>query len=161
MTTKPFTTCLWFDTQGEEAAHYYTSIFKNSRLGSVNRYSAAGPGPEGSVMTVQFELNGQQFLALNGGPQYSFTPAVSIVVECADQAEIDYYWDRLTEGGMEIACGWLQDKYGLSWQIVPTAFLAMITDPDQEKVRRVTEAMFTMKKFDLAAIERAYSGQNT
>jgi predicted 3-demethylubiquinone-9 3-methyltransferase (glyoxalase superfamily) len=158
MTIKPFTTCLWFDTQGEEAALYYLSIFKNSRLGSIHRYTAAGPGPEGSVATVQFELNGQKFLALNGGPQYSFTPAVSIVVECADQAEIDYYWDRLTEGGVEIACGWLQDKYGLSWQIVPTAFLDMITDSDQEKVRRVTEAMFTMKKFDLAAIERAYQG---
>lgn len=158
MTSKPFTTCLWFDNQGEEAALYYMSIFKNSRLGSVHRYTAAGPGPEGSVATVQFELNGQQFLALNGGPQYSFTPAVSLVVECADQAEIDYYWDRLTEGGMEIACGWLQDKYGLSWQIVPTAFLGMITDPDQEKVRRVTEEMFTMKKFDLAALEGAYQG---
>lgn len=158
MTSKPFTTCLWFDNQGEEAAHYYTSIFKNSRLGSIHRYTAAGPRPEGSVATVQFELNGQNFLALNGGPEYSFTPAVSIVVECADQAEIDYYWERLTDGGMEVACGWLQDKYGLSWQIVPTVFLEMITDPDQEKVRRVTEAMFTMKNFDLAAIERAYQG---
>jgi predicted 3-demethylubiquinone-9 3-methyltransferase (glyoxalase superfamily) len=158
MTSKPFTTCLWFDNQGEEAAHYYTSIFKNSRLGGIQRYTAAGPGPEGSVMTVEFELNGQQFLALNGGPQYSFTPAVSIVVECADQAEIDYYWERLTDAGMEVACGWLQDKYGLSWQIVPTVFLEMITDPDQEKVQRVTEAMFTMKKFDLARIERVYAG---
>lgn len=158
MTSKPFTTCLWFDNQGEEAAHYYTSIFKNSRLGSIHRYTAAGPRPEGSVATVQFELNGQNFLALNGGPEYSFTPAVSLVVECADQAEIDYYWERLTDGGMEVACGWLQDKYGLSWQIVPTVFLEMITDPDQEKVRRVTESMFTMKKFDLAAIERAYQG---
>jgi predicted 3-demethylubiquinone-9 3-methyltransferase (glyoxalase superfamily) len=158
MTSKPFTTCLWFDNQGEEAAQYYTSIFKNSRLGGIQRYTAAGPGPEGSVMTVEFELNGQQFLALNGGPQYSFTPAVSIVVECADQAEIDYYWERLTDAGMEVACGWLQDKYGLSWQIVPTVFLEMITDPDQEKVQRVTEAMFTMKKFDLARIERVYAG---
>jgi predicted 3-demethylubiquinone-9 3-methyltransferase (glyoxalase superfamily) len=158
MTSKPFTTCLWFDNQGEEAAHHYTSIFKNSRLGRIQRYTAAGPGPEGSVMTVEFELNGQRFLVLNGGPQYSFTTAVSIVVECADQAEIDYYWERLTDGGMEVACGWLQDKYGLSWQIVPTVFLEMIADPDQEKVRRVTEAMYTMKKFDVARIERVYAG---
>jgi predicted 3-demethylubiquinone-9 3-methyltransferase (glyoxalase superfamily) len=158
MTSKPFTTCLWFDNQGEEAARYYTSIFKNSRLGRIQRYTSAGPGPEGSVMTVEFELNGQRFLALNGGPQYSFTPAISIVVECADQAEIDYYWDRLTDAGTEVACGWLQDKYGLSWQIVPTVFLEMITDPDQEKVKRVTEAMYTMKKFDLAQIERVYAG---
>ena len=160
MTSKPFTTCLWFDSQGEEAAQYYTSIFKNSRIDGVYRYTEAGPGPEGAVMTVNFELNGQRFVALNGGPQYSFTPAISLVVECADQAEVDYYWDRLTEGGMEIACGWLRDKYGLSWQIVPTVFLEMITDPDQATVKRVTEAMFTMKKFDLEQIERAYAGDD-
>ena len=158
MTSKPFTTCLWFDHQGEEAAHYYMSVFKNSRLSRTTRYTAAGPGPEGSVFTVEFELNGQQFLALNGGPQYSFTPAVSLVVECADQAEVDYYWERLTEGGQEIACGWLQDKFGLSWQVVPTVFLEMITDPDAEKTRRVTAAMFTMKKLDIAELERAYAG---
>jgi predicted 3-demethylubiquinone-9 3-methyltransferase (glyoxalase superfamily) len=158
MTSKPFTTCLWFDNQGEEAARFYMSVFKNSRLGRVSRYTAAGPGPEGSVSTVEFELNGQQFLALNGGPEYSFTPAVSLVVECADQAEVDYYWERLTEGGQEIACGWLQDKYGLSWQVVPTVFLDMVTGPDAEKTRRVTAAMLTMKKFDIAQLERAYSG---
>lgn len=157
MTSKPFTTCLWFDTQGEEAANFYASIFKNSRIGDVQRYTSAGPGPEGSVMTVQFELNGQRFMALNGGPQYHFTPAVSLVVECADQAEVDYYWERLSEGGEEVACGWLQDKFGLSWQVVPTPFLEMITDPNPEKVTRVTQAMFAMKKLDLAALERAYT----
>jgi predicted 3-demethylubiquinone-9 3-methyltransferase (glyoxalase superfamily) len=159
MTSKPFMTCLWFDNQGEEAVHYYVSIFKNSRLGRVHRYTKAGPGPEGSVATVEFELNGQKFLALNGGPEYSFTPAVSVIVECADQAEVDYYWDRLSEGGREVACGWLQDRYGLSWQIVPTAFLGMITDPDQDRVDQVTAAMYTMKKMDIAALERAYAGK--
>jgi len=158
MTSKPFTTCLWFDNQGEEAAQHYTSIFKNSRIHAVHRYTEAGPGPEGAVMTVYFELNGQQFLALNGGPQYSFTPAVSLVVECADQAEVDYYWEGLGEGGQEIACGWLQDKYGLSWQVVPTVLLERITDPDPDKAARVTAAMLTMKKLDIAEIERAYAG---
>ncbi len=155
MTSKPFTTCLWFDNQGEEAAHYYMSIFKNSRLGRVHRYTEAGPGPEGAVFTVEFELNGQRFLALNGGPQYQPTPAVSLMVECADQAEVDYYWERLADGGQEVACGWLQDKFGLSWQVVPTVFLDMVTGPDAEKARRVQQAMFTMKQLDIAGLERA------
>jgi predicted 3-demethylubiquinone-9 3-methyltransferase (glyoxalase superfamily) len=158
MTSKPFTTFLWFDTQSEEAARYYVSIFKNSRLGDVHRYTSAGPGAEGSVMLVEFELNGQRFAALNGGPQYTFNPAVSFVVECADQAEVDYYWDRLAEGGQEVACGWVTDKYGLSWQVVPTVFFEMINDPDEEKAARVTAAMLTMTKFDVAALERAYAG---
>ena len=158
MTSKPFTTCLWFDNQGEEAAHYYMSIFKNSRLGRVHRYTEAGPGPAGSVMTVEFELNGQKFLALNGGPEYSFTPAVSLVVECADQAEVDYYWERLSEGGQEIACGWLKDKYGLCWQIVPAVFFDMVSDPDIDKVTRVTKALYEMTKLDVAALEKAYAG---
>jgi predicted 3-demethylubiquinone-9 3-methyltransferase (glyoxalase superfamily) len=158
MTSKPFTTCLWFDNQGEEAAHYYMGIFKDSRLGRVQRYTSAGPGAEGTVATVEFELNGQKFLALNGGPMYQFNAAVSIVVECADQPEIDYYWDRLSDGGQEVACGWLVDKYGLSWQVVPTRFLDMVTGADQEKAARVTAAMLTMKKFDMAALERAYAG---
>ena len=157
MTSKPFTTCLWFDTQGEEAANFYASIFKNSRIDGVHRYTEAGPGPEGAAMTVEFELNGQRFLALNGGPMYQPTPAVSLVVECADQAEVDYYWDRLLSGGgQEIACGWLKDKYGLCWQIVPARFFEMIADPG--KAARVTEAMFGMTKFDIAALERAYAG---
>ena len=159
MTSTPFTTCLWFDNQGEEAAHYYMGIFKDSRLGRVQRYTSAGPGAEGTVATVEFELNGQKFLALNGGPLYQFNAAVSIVVECADQAEVDYYWDRLTDGGQEVACGWLVDKYGLSWQVVPTRFLDMVTSADQEKAARAQAAMLTMKKFDIAALERAYAGE--
>ena len=158
MTSKPFTTCLWFDNQGEEAAHYYMSIFKNSRLGRVHRYTEAGPGQEGTVATVEFELNGQKFLALNGGPEYTFNAAVSLVIECADQAEVDYYWERLSEGGQEIACGWVQDKFGFCWQVVPSVFLDMITGPDTEKAARVTAAMFTMKKLDIATLERAYTG---
>jgi predicted 3-demethylubiquinone-9 3-methyltransferase (glyoxalase superfamily) len=157
MTSKPFTTCLWFDDQGEEAAQYYTSIFKNSRIDAVHRYTSAGPRQEGTVMTVDFELNGQKFLALNGGPEYSFTPAISLVVECADQAEVDYYWERLGDGGQEVACGWLQDKYGLSWQVVPTVLLEMMADPDPAKVARATAAMLTMKKLDIAELERAYA----
>ena len=158
MTSKPFTTCLWFDGQAEEAARFYTGVFKNSSIGRISYYTAAGPGPEGSVLTVEFQLNGQRFLGLNGGPAHKFTPAISVVVECADQAEVDYYWDRLTDGGQEVVCGWLTDKYGLSWQIVPTAFLDMVTGPDQDKVTRVTAARFTMKKMDIAALERAYAG---
>ncbi len=155
MTSKPFRTCLWFNDQGEEAARFYAGIFKNSSVTAVHRYTAAGPRPEGSVATVEFELNGQKFFALNGGPEYQFNPAVSTMIECADQAEVDYYWERLTEGGQEVACGWLTDKYGLSWQVVPTSFLTMLGDPDQEKVTRVTGAMLTMKKFDIAALEAA------
>ena len=159
MTSKPFTTCLWFDHQGEEAAHYYMSVFKNSRLSRTTRYTAAGPGPEGSVFTVEFELNGQQFLALNGGPQYSFTPAVSLVVECADQAEVDYYWERLTEGGQEIACGWLKDKYGLSWQVCPVGWEKMLNSADREAANRAMQAMYGMKKLDLAALQAAFDGE--
>ena len=152
------TTFLWFDTQSEEAARYYVSIFKNSSLGTIHRYTSAGPGEEGAVMLVEFELNGQKFAALNGGPQYQFNAAVSFVVECADQAEVDYYWDRLAEGGQEIACGWVADKYGLSWQVVPTVFFDMISGPDTAKAARVTSAMLSMMKFDIAALERAAAG---
>ena len=158
MTGKPFTICLWFDSQGEEAARYYMSIFGGSRLGRIQRYTAAGPGEEGTVVSVEFELNGQKFLALNGGPRVQFNDAVSVVVECADQAEVDYYWDRLTEGGQEVACGWLTDRYGLSWQVVPTVFLDMVNGADQVKAARATAAMLSMKKLDIAALERAYSG---
>jgi predicted 3-demethylubiquinone-9 3-methyltransferase (glyoxalase superfamily) len=158
VTDKAFITCLWFDTQGEEAASYYVSIFKDSKIGRVSRYTEAGPGPAGSVQTVEIELNGQRFVALNGGPQYTFNAAVSVMVPCEDQAEVDYYWDRLAEGGAEIACGWLVDKFGLSWQIVPTALLDMINDPDREKARRASDAMFTMKKLDIAVLQRAYAG---
>jgi predicted 3-demethylubiquinone-9 3-methyltransferase (glyoxalase superfamily) len=158
MSDQAFTTCLWFDTEAEAAANFYTGIFPGSKLGAVHRYTEAGPGPVGAVMLVQFELNGQKFSALNGGPQHTFSPAVSIVVPCADQAEVDYYWNSLSEGGREVACGWLTDKYGLSWQIVPTVFFNMISDPDPEKVTRVTQAMFAMTKFDIAALDKAYAG---
>jgi predicted 3-demethylubiquinone-9 3-methyltransferase (glyoxalase superfamily) len=157
MTSHPLITFLWFDTQAEQAATFYTGIFKDSKISAIHRYTEAGPGQEGTVMLVEFELNGQRFSALNGGPEYTFNPAVSIVVPCEDQAEIDYYWNSLTEGGREVACGWLTDKYGLSWQIVPAAFLDMISDPDQEKVARVIRAMMTMTKFDVAGLEAAYA----
>ena len=158
MTDNALTTCLWFSTEAEEAATFYTGIFKESRLGRIHRHTEAGPGPAGSVMLVEFELNGQKFSALNGGPEFTFTEAVSIVVPCADQAEVDYYWNSLSEGGQENVCGWLKDKYGLSWQIVPVRFFELIADPDTEKTARVTRAMFGMTKFDIAALERAYAG---
>jgi predicted 3-demethylubiquinone-9 3-methyltransferase (glyoxalase superfamily) len=158
MTDQPFITCLWFDSQAEEAATYYTGIFKNSKLGRVHRYTKAGPGEEDAVMLVEFELNGQKFSGLNGGPRYTFSEAVSIVVPCADQAEVDYYWNNLVEGGHEVACGWLTDKYGLSWQIVPSVFFEMISGPDREKAARVTQAMLDMTKMDIAALQQAYTG---
>jgi len=159
MTDHAFITCLWFDTQAEQAANFYTGIFKDSTLGAVYRNSEAGTGPAGSVLLVEFELNGQKFSALNGGPQHTFNEAISIVVPCADQAEVDDYWSKLLAGGgQEIACGWLKDKYGLCWQIVPTVFFDMIRDQDQAKVTRVTQAMLTMTKLDVAALELAYSG---
>src|SRR5215831_14091137 len=158
MTGKGFTICLWFDTEGEAAANYYASIFKDSRIGRIARYTEAGPGPAGAVLTVEFELNGQKFLALNGGPQFTFNEAISITIPCADQDEVDYYWDRLSEGGQEVACGWLKDKYGLFWQVVPTVLPNMITDPDPEKARRATEAMLTMTKLDIATLQKAYAG---
>src|ERR1700722_4141249 len=157
MTGRPFVTCLWFDTQAEEAAAYYTGIFKDARLGTVHRYTSAGPGPEGDVMLVEFELNGQKFSGLNGGPQFTFNEAVSIGVTCADKAEVDYYWDRLSDGGQENVCGWLTDRYGLSWQIVPAVFFDMIADPDSARAARVTQAMLGMTKFDVAALEWAYA----
>ncbi|MGH3815337.1 MAG: VOC family protein, partial [Pseudonocardiaceae bacterium] len=119
MTTDGFTTCLWFDGQAEEAANHYISIFKDSKLGRVGRYTEAGPGPAGTVLTVEFELNGQKFVALNGGPEFKFNEAISFQIFCADQDEVDYYWSKLSEGGEEVACGWLKDKYGLSWQVIP------------------------------------------
>jgi len=159
MTDRALVTCLWFDTQAEEAATFYTGIFKNAKLGAVQRYTEAGPGSAGSVMLVEFELNGQKFSALNGGPQFTFNEAISIVVTCGDQAEVDYYWDRLSDGGQEIACGWLKDRYGLCWQIVPAVFFEMVADPDSARVDRVMRAMFGMTKFDTAGLEKAYAGQ--
>jgi len=159
MTDSAFVTCLWFDTQAEEAANFYTGIFKDSKLGGIYRNPEGGAGPAGSVILVEFELNGQKFSGLNGGPQHKFNEAISIVVPCADQAEVDYYWDRLSDGGQELACGWLKDKYGLCWQIVPAEFFDMIADPDPVKVSRVTQVMFTMIKFDVGALRQAYAGQ--
>ncbi len=158
MTSKALITCLWFDTEGEAAANFYASIFKDSSVGRIGRYTEAGPGPAGAVMTVEFELNGQKFIALNGGPQHTFNEAVSLTIPCADQAEVDYYWDRLSEGGQEVVCGWLKDKYGLFWQVVPTVLMDMMTDPDPVKARRVAEAMFTMTKLDIAGLQRAHAG---
>jgi predicted 3-demethylubiquinone-9 3-methyltransferase (glyoxalase superfamily) len=147
---------LWFDHQAEEAARFYTSVFKNSRIEAVTRYGDAGPGPKGSAMTVAFELDGQKFAALNGGPQFKFTEALSFVVNCDTQAEVDEFWEKLSEGGQEVQCGWLKDKYGLSWQIVPTAMIEMLKDKDAERSQRVMKAMFQMKKIDIARLEAAY-----
>lgn len=158
MATDGFTTCLWFDGQAEEAANHYISIFRHSRLGKISHYTEAGPGPAGRVMTVEFELNGQKFVGLNGGPQFSFNPSVSFQIHCADQDEVDHYWGRLSQGGEEVACGWLKDRYGLSWQVVPTVLIEMIGDPDPEKAARTTEAMLAMTKFDIAALRKAYAG---
>ncbi|HEX2981014.1 MAG TPA: VOC family protein [Anaerolineaceae bacterium] len=147
---------LWFDDQAEEAAHFYTSIFKNSKINTLNRFNDAVPGPKGKTMSVTFELDGQEFMALNGGPGHPFTDAISLFVNCASQAEIDDLWSRLSAGGEEGPCGWLKDKYGLSWQIVPAQLVELMSDPDSEKARRVTQAMLQMKKIDIAALERAY-----
>jgi predicted 3-demethylubiquinone-9 3-methyltransferase (glyoxalase superfamily) len=160
MTTDGFTTCLWFDDQAEEAAHYYVSVFKNSGLGAVTHYREGAPRPAGSVLTVEFTANGQKFVALNGGPQFTFTEAISFQIMCDDQEEIDYYWTRLTEDGGEPGpCGWLKDKYGVSWQVVPRALIDMISSPDQEKSTRAMNAMLAMGKLDLAALQRAYAGE--
>ncbi len=158
MTDTAFTTCLWFDTEGEEAANFYISIFNDSKLGRVGRYTEAGPGPAGAVMAVEFELSGQKFVALNGGPQFKFNESISFQIPCEDQDEVDYYWSKLSEGGQEVACGWLTDKYGLSWQVVPTMLIDMIGDPDPAKAKRTTEAMLSMTKFDIAALQKAYAG---
>jgi len=151
-------TFLWFDHQAEEAANFYTSLFNDSKVTSVARYGKGGPGTEGSVMTVNFRLEGQEFIALNGGPHFKFTEAISLFVNCETQEEVDRLWARLTEGGEEGPCGWLKDKYGLSWQIVPTALMELMRDPDPEKAARVTQAMLRMKKIDTDALRRAYEG---
>jgi predicted 3-demethylubiquinone-9 3-methyltransferase (glyoxalase superfamily) len=149
------TPCLWFDTQGEEAANFYTSVFKNSRIVDISRYGDAGPRPVGMVMTVTFELDGQEFIALNGGPEFTFNEALSLQVNCADQEEVDYFWDRLSEGGQPGPCGWLKDKYGVSWQIIPTVLTELISDPDRAKSQRVMAAMLTMGKIEIAELRRA------
>ncbi|HET7334956.1 MAG TPA: VOC family protein [Rhizomicrobium sp.] len=150
--------CLWFDNQAEEAMNFYVSIFKNSKKGIIARYSEVGPGEPGSVMTVTFELDGQPFVALNGGPMFKFNEAVSFQIYCKDQDEVDYYWSKLTDGGEESQCGWLKDKFGLSWQVVPQELLDMAVSENGAHVKRMTEAMFTMKKLDIAALKAAYNG---
>ena len=150
---------LWFDNQAEEAVNYYTSIFKSSKVGAISRYGEAGPGPKGSVMTASFQLNGQDFIALNGGPRFKFNESISFVVNCDTQDEIDHYWDHLLEGGTPQACGWLKDKFGLSWQIVPTILPKLFQSKDPEKSKRVMEAMLKMVKFDIKALEEAYEGE--
>ena len=149
------TPCLWFDTQGEEAADFYTSVFANSRILDVSRYGEAGPRPAGTVMTVSFELDGQKFLALNGGPQFVFNEAISFQIDCRTQEEVDHYWDRLGEGGEEGPCGWLKDRYGVSWQVVPRRLSELLGDPDPETSQRVMGAMLQMGKIDIAALEDA------
>ncbi|MET9881925.1 VOC family protein [Streptomyces sp. NPDC006430] len=151
-----FTTCLWFDGNAEAAAHYYLSVFKDGKLGRIGRYTEAGPGPAGEVMVVEFEINGQKFVGLNGGPQFPFTEAISFQIHCADEAESDYYYEELTkDGGEESACGWVKDKFGVSWQVIPPGAIDLVTDPDPERAARATAAMLKMKKLDVAELRRA------
>jgi predicted 3-demethylubiquinone-9 3-methyltransferase (glyoxalase superfamily) len=147
---------LWFDDKAEEAMNFYVSIFKNSKRGRISRYGEAGPGPKGAVMVVTFRLDGQEFMALNGGPHFKFTEAFSLLVNCETQDEVDALWEKLSEGGAKGQCGWLKDKYGLSWQIVPTALGEMMSDPDPEKSKRVMNAMLQMKKLDINTLKQAY-----
>ena len=164
MQLQRITPCLWFDDQGEEAAKFYTGIFKNSKIGKISRYGEAGREVHGrapgTVLTVAFELDGQSFTALNGGPVFKFNEAISFQINCETQEEVDYYWEKLSEGGDKNAqqCGWLKDKYGLSWQVVPTVLPEMISDPNPEKAGRAMKAMLQMKKLDIAALKRAYDG---
>lgn len=155
--------CLWFDTQAEEAANFYVSVFKTGKIGRISRYSRAGHEVHGrtagSVMTVEFEIDGQNFTALNGGPHFKFTEAVSFQIHCETQEEIDYFWSKLSEGGQEGPCGWLKDKFGLSWQVVPTMLIDMLMDHNSEKTERVTNAFLQMKKFDIAKLKHVYAGK--
>ena len=162
-TTQKITPFLWFDSQAEEAANFYVSIFQQSRIGAITRYddegSKAAGRPKGSVMTVEFELDGQKFIALNGGPHFKFTEAISLFVSCENQKEVDYFWEKLSAGGQEVECGWLKDRFGLSWQVVPTALLEMLQDKDPEKSKRTMAAMLKMKKLDVDALKKAYEGR--
>ena len=152
------TTFLWFDDKAEEAANFYVSIFPNSKINGVARYTEVGPGKPGSVMTVDFELDGQHYVALNGGPLFPFTEAISLVVNCETQQEIDHYWERLGAGGKIQQCGWLKDRYGLSWQIIPSALPRLLSDPDGAKANRVMQAMMQMQKIDISKLEQAAKG---
>ena len=150
---------LWFDGKAEEAMNFYTSIFKNSKIGRITRYGDAGPGPKGAVMSATFQLDGQEFMALNGGPQFKFTEAISFFVNCETQEEVDELWEKLSEGGQKSRCGWLKDKYGLSWQIIPSALGKMLGDKDPEKSQRVMKAILQMDKIDIKRLEQAYKQQ--
>ena len=156
--TQKLTPCLWFDTAGEEAATFYTSVFPNSRIVDVARYGEAGPRPAGTVMVVTFELDGLKFIALNGGPEFAFTEAISFQVSCEGQEEVDQFWNALSEGGQEGRCGWLKDRFGVSWQVVPTALPALLGNPDPEKAKRAMAAMLKMKKLVIADLARAAEG---
>ncbi|MFJ8207930.1 VOC family protein [Streptomyces sp. NPDC096033] len=159
MTSKGFTTCLWFDGDAEAAADYYLSVFKDGRILRTARYTEAGPGPAGEVMVVEFEINGQRFIGLNGGPQFPFTEAISFQIHCSDEAEADHYYAALTgDGGQESACGWVKDRFGVSWQVIPPGAIELISDPDPGRAARATAAMLKMKKLDVAAMRRAADG---
>ena len=149
------TPCLWFDTEGEDAASFYTSVFPNSRIVDISRYGSAGPRPEGTVMVVNFELDGQRFIALNGGPDFTFNEAISFEVRCESQDEVDTYWTKLSDGGEQGPCGWLKDRFGVSWQIVPTRLYELVGDPDEERSQRAMAAMLTMSKIEIDELERA------
>jgi predicted 3-demethylubiquinone-9 3-methyltransferase (glyoxalase superfamily) len=152
---RPF---LWFDSEAEEAAKLYTSLFKNTKIGKTVRYGEGGPGPKGTVMTIEFELEGMAFIALNGGPHFKFNEAISLVVDCTSQAEVDELWEKLSEGGAKSQCGWLKDRFGLSWQIIPTVLVELLSDPDPQKSKRAMEAMLQMTKIDIAKLQAAYAG---
>ena len=152
------TTFLWFDKEAEEAVKFYCSIFKDAKILEIARYGDAGPGPKGSVMVMKFQLDGQEFLAMNGGPGHPFTDAISLTINCETQAEVDHYWNALTKGGQEVACGWLKDKYGLAWQVTPVILVQYMQDKDPAKAKRVMEAMMKMVKLDITAIQQAYDG---
>ena len=151
-------TNLWFDTEAEEAAEFYTSMFENSRIVNVSHYPEGAPRAAGMVMTVEFELDGQRFVGINGGPEFTFDEAISLQISCEDQDEVDYFWERLTDGGEESQCGWLKDRYGLSWQVVPKGMEEVFSDPDAERARRATQAMLGMRKLDIAALRSAADG---
>ncbi|KUM73174.1 VOC family protein [Streptomyces sp. ISL-22] len=160
MATDGFTTCLWFDNEAEEAAHYYVSVFKNSSVGKVARYPEGAPRPAGTVLTVEFTANGQKFVALNGGPEFKFNEAISFQIFCENQEEIDHYWTKLTENGGEPGpCGWLKDRYGVSWQVIPDRLDDLVGDPDPAKAQRAMTAMLSMHKLDIAALEKAHAGE--
>jgi predicted 3-demethylubiquinone-9 3-methyltransferase (glyoxalase superfamily) len=157
--TQKITTFLWFDKNAEEAVNFYVSVFKNSKVLNTTRYGDVGPGPKGTVMTIDFELDGQEFTALNGGPEFKFTEAISLVVHCQTQKEVDYFWEKLSAGGEKVECGWLKDKFGLAWQITPDILLELLQDSDTQKSQRVMKAMMKMKKLDIAGLKQAAAGK--